>query len=199
MHIQWCLKGIPEYPNFSDLQAVEALGFGLPSRWLRQNATDQLDAGLINGQRALGEAALFDHVNDYARVGATTPYMSLSAGIIQLDGAFGFASYPAWYTAADFATQGTTGEGYIYRIWTLVAPKVSASLMNVSDEVRDLNTFRHFWRYNREGEIVAKLIIPFTQIQYVAKLNSLLDVLWQIHNPDFVPPQSISNLLDEIS
>jgi hypothetical protein len=199
MHIQWCLKGVAENPGFSDTEAIAVLDSGLPSNWLRQNATGQLDAGLIDGQRALGAIPLFDHVNDYASVGARTPYVSLSAGIVQPDGAFGFATYPAWYTAADFATQGPTGEGFIYRVWTVVAPKVSASLMNVSDEVRDLNIFRHFWRYNHEGEIAAKLLVPFTQIQYVAKLNSQLDFIWQRHNRRFVQPETISNLLEEIS
>ena len=71
--------------------------------------------------------------------------------------------------------------------------------MNVSDEVRDLNIFRHFWRYNREGEIAAKLLVPFTQIEYVAKLNSQLDIMWKRLNPRFVRPESISNLLEEIS
>jgi hypothetical protein len=199
MHIQWCLKGIPEYPGFSDSEAIALLNSGLPSNWVRQNATRQLAAGLIDGQQALSETALFDHVNDYARVGTTTPYVSLSAGVVQPGGTFGFAPYPAWYTAADFATQGPTGEGFIYRVWTVVAPKVSASLMNVSDEVRDLNIFRHFWRYNREGEVAAKLLVPYTQIQYVAKLNSQLDIIWQFRNRQFVQPESISNLLEETS
>jgi hypothetical protein len=198
MHIQWCLKGIAEYTGFSDTEAIAVLDRGIPSNWLRLNATGRLDAGLFDGQRALGAAALFDHVNDYARVGARTPYVSLSAGIVQTDGFFGFAAYPAWYTAADFATQGPTGEGFIYRVWTVVAPKMSASLMNVSDEVRDLNIFRNFWRYNHEGEIAAKLLVPFTQIQYVAKLNSQLNIIWQTPNPRFVQPESISNLLEEI-
>jgi len=198
MHIQWCLKGVAEYPSFSDAQAIAVLDSGLPSNWLRQNASSQLDAGLIGGQQALSATALFDHVNDYASVGARTPYISLSAGIVQ-PGDFGFATFPAWYTAADFATRGPTGEGYIYRVWTVVAPKVSSSLMNVSDEVRDLNIFRHFWRYNREGEIAAKLLIPFTQIEWVLKLNSLLDTIWRTDNPRFVRPESISNLLEEIS
>ena len=111
MNIQWCLKGVAEYPGFSDTAAIAILDSGLPSNWLRQNANGRLNAGLINGQRALGMISLFDHVNDYARVGATTPYISLSAGIVQLDRAFGYAPYPAWYTAADFATQGLAGRG----------------------------------------------------------------------------------------
>lgn len=199
MKIQWCLKGVAEYPGFSDAEAIGVLSFGLPSNWLRRNARSRLDVGLIEGQRALNETTLFDHVNDYARVGATTPYVSLSAGIVQPDAAFGFAPYPAWYTAADFATQGPTGQGFIYRVWTVVAPKMSASLLNVSDEVRDLNVFRHFWRYNREGEIAAKLGVPYRQIQFVAKLNPELDILWQVQNGSFVRPESISNLLEEVS
>ena len=67
MHIQWCLKGIAEYPSFGDTQAVALLDRGLPSNWVRQNATRQLDMGLIDGQRALGPSAIFDHVNDYAQ------------------------------------------------------------------------------------------------------------------------------------
>ncbi len=200
MYIQWCLKGVPEYPGFfSDTEARAVLYHGLPSNWLRQNATKRLDEGLINGQQALSDTALFDHVNDYARVGPLTPYISLSAGIVQLDRKLGSVPYPAWYTAADFATEGSTGEGFIFRMWTIVAPKVSSNLLGVSDEVRDLNIFRHFWRYNREGEIAAKLVVPFTQIQYVAKLNLQLDIVWQEENVRFVQPETISNLLNEIT
>jgi hypothetical protein len=39
MHIQWCLKGVAEYAGFSDTEAIAILDSGLPSNWLRQNAT----------------------------------------------------------------------------------------------------------------------------------------------------------------
>jgi hypothetical protein len=107
VYIQWCLKGIAESPGFADSDAIALLTSGIKSNWLRQNAALSLDAGLPQGQLALNETALFRHVNDYAGVGAQTPYISLSAGIVQ-PSAFGYSEFPAWFTAVDFATSGPT-------------------------------------------------------------------------------------------
>lgn len=197
MYIQWCLKGIAESPGFADSDAIALFGSGIKSNWLRQNATLSLDAGLPQGQVALNETALFRHVNDYAAVGAQTPYISLSAGVVQPT-AFGYAEFPAWFTAVDFATSGSMHQGFVYRVWTVVSPKPSARLINVSDEIRDLNLFRDFWRYNNEGEIAAKLLVPSAQIQFVAKVDSQPAVLWTRYNPSFVMPESICNLVGEV-
>jgi hypothetical protein len=70
--------------------------------------------------------------------------------------------------------------------------------MNVSDEIRDLNIFRDFWRYNNEGEIAAKLVVPSAQIEFVAKVDDQPTVLWTQYNRFFVRPESICNLVEEV-
>jgi hypothetical protein len=151
-------------------------------------------------QGLLSETALITHVNNYAAVTTTSPYISLSAGAVLRDTPIGTRVFPAWESGVDFATGRGTVEGYIYRVWTLVAPKPAPKLMNVSDEIRNLNLFRGAWQYQHQGEITAKLVIPSSQIESVVKVGTdgKLTGL-RVANPRFVRPQSISNLLEEIN
>lgn len=198
MHIQWCLKGIRARSNFGDSHARALLGTGLQSNWLRNNAATSFDPGLTDAQAELNDAALFSHVHDYGTFGSNSPYLSLSAGIRRSDGGHGLQEFRAWETALDFATDGPTGTGYIYRLWTIVTPKPSPSLMGVSDELRDLNQFGNFAYFNHEGELAAKILIPARQIQWVAKVTFPGTRLWIEANPDHVDPDTITNLKWEI-
>jgi hypothetical protein len=198
MYIQWCLKGIQEQAGFSDDEARGLLQSGIPSNWLRQNASLPLGNRLSAVQQLFGPQALFDHVNDYVSVGMSSPYISLSAGVVRPDNTFGSASFPAWYTATNFATSGGTGVGFVYRVWTVVAPKPASRLLHLSDEIRDLNLFRDFWQWNQEGEIAAKLLVPARNIQFVVKIDGDLNILQAFGNPQFVWPETVCNLVEEI-
>jgi hypothetical protein len=198
VHIQWCLKGIGESSGFGDAQARALLTSGIPSNWLRANANTPMFPGLPVAQDALSPQALFDHVNDYTTVGPTTPYISLSAGVVAYDGNQGADVFPAWETAVDFATSWSTRSGYVFRVWTVVSPKAASRLLNVSDEVRNLNLFRNFTEYHYEGEVAAKILVPARQIEWVAKVNASLTREWLQMNVDFVKPETVSNLLEEI-
>jgi hypothetical protein len=215
MLIQWCLKGIPEIAatskvdGFGDIEALNVLTSGLQSQWLRSTSASSLLPGLPNAVRQLSNAALDNHVNNYAAVKHNTPYVSLSAGVILPAPHFGGVSVrPAWQTALDFATSGGKTSGYIFRCWCIVAPKAIASLPAVADEVRDLNIFRRFWIFHDEGEIAAKLFVPSRQIECVQKVNSDLTPCNfklpgrrgpRIDNGTFVDPHDISNLLEAVS
>lgn len=194
MHIQWCLKGIRESADFGDAQARALLSTGLKSNWLRNNSTIAFDPGMTAAQDALEPTALFNHVHDYETFGANTPYISLAAGIRRSDGGHGLQEFRAWETALGFATNGPTGAGYVYRVWTIVAPKPSPRLMGISDELRDLNQFWDYAYYNYEGEIAAKLLIPARQIHWVAKVSFPATQLWIDVNSEVVAPESITNL-----
>ena len=198
MHIQWCLKGIPERVGFSDVEAKTLLQTGLKSNWLRHNAATAFDPGLTDAQNRLTEFALFNHVHNYAAYGGNTPYISLSAGIRKSDGHRGLEEFKAWETALDFATDSPTGTGYVYRLWTLVTPKPSPSVMGVSDELRDLNQFGQYAYYNDEGEIAAKILVPARQIEWVAKVDHPATRLWLERNTSAVSPDTITNLKLEI-
>jgi hypothetical protein len=71
--------------------------------------------------------------------------------------------------------------------------------MNVSDEVRNLNLFRAAWKYQHQGEVTAKFVIPPAQIEYVVKVGADRKLTgFRVNNAGFVKPDTISNLLVEI-
>jgi hypothetical protein len=205
MHIQWCLKGIPEYQRFSDVAAVRLLSDGIASSALHTAAKSPVMPGYGDAHSALNGKALDDHVNNYAVVGHTTPYISLSAGVVLPSPIGGITVLPAWQTAAEFATRSGTCAGYIFRCWCIVSPKSVPEIAGVAEEVRNLNIFRQFWIFQDEGEIAAKLIVPARQIECVHKIDASLRPSnfsgrgkSRIDNTGFVPPDRLSNLLEVI-
>jgi hypothetical protein len=199
MVIQWCLKGIQERPSFSDNEASDLIDTGIKSNWLFNNPTVPVAQAIPMVQGLLSLSALIMQVNNYAAVRTTSPYISLSAGVVVRDTPLGTRTYPAWRSAVDFATDRGKVAGYIYRVWTIVTPKPSPGLMNVSDEVRNLNLFRAAWKYQHQGEVTAKLVIPPAQIEYVVKVGADRKLTrFRVDNARFVKPDTISNLLVEI-
>lgn len=208
MQINWCLKGISSRPGFGDAEALAVLSdFGIQSSWLLNNGSLPLAQATVASQNALSLPALEDHVNNFYAVAGHTPYISLSAGCREFAGIGAAAThYPAHETATDFATDYGRVEGYIFRCWVVTTPQVSAAIPGLADEVRDLNLFRKFTHFHDEGEIAAKLLVPRRQIQSVRKV----DVRGQriaiaghgtllVRNPHFVQPQTVSNLIPELS
>jgi hypothetical protein len=199
MVIQWCLKGISERPSFGDTEAAGLLTKGIQSNWLFNNPTVPIAQAIPTVQSMLSLSALLTHVNNYAAVRTTSPYISLSAGVVVPDTALGTRKFPAWKSAVDFATAGGRTAGYIYRVWTIVTPKPSPELMNVSDEILNLNLFSSVWKYQHQGEITAKLVIPPAQIEYVIKVKTNGKLTgFRNDNLGFVKPDTISNLVLEI-
>ena len=209
MLINWCLKGIQGDAGFGDAEALSVLtAVGIQSNWMRANGGLTVAQANSAAQNALHLAALDDHVNDYGAVRGSTPYISLSAGCREFaSSAVPTTTYPAYRTALEFATHWGTTFGYIYRCWVVTAPQVAADLPGIADEVRDLNLFADFHQYHFEGEVAAKLVVPFRQIQWVQKVEAnLRPASWSDghgsharKNPNFRRPQTISNLIPELS
>jgi hypothetical protein len=199
MLIQWCLKGISESQEFNDDRAREAADFeGLTSSWLRSlGSVGKPITFLPPGSHAvLSQSALDAHVNGFSGAAATTPYLSLSAGCVELDPSTQTTTtYAARLTALDFATNGGSGPGYIFYLWVLVSPKPAPELPGFGEEVRELNIFRQFTTFHHEGEIAAKLFVPARQIQKVEKYGSDITLQWTEWNSNFVPPERVSNVL----
>ena len=118
MIVQWCLKGVASSKSFGDAQALLALSRdGLTANWVRANATLPFDQALRDAHDVLSDAALIAHVNAYATVSAKTPYLSLSAGVIERDPTTRIAIiHHAWRTALDFATRGGSPPRQIRRV-----------------------------------------------------------------------------------
>ncbi|WP_124262995.1 hypothetical protein [Methylobacterium sp. XJLW] len=208
MQINWCIKGIRGGPSFGDTEALSVMNdTGIQSNWLRVNASMPVNRANIAAQQALNLMALDSHVNDYGAVGATSPYISLSAGCREFIGSsVPTATYPAYRTALEFATDWGSTFGYLYRCWVITAPQIAADVMGIADEVRDLNIFADFYQFHYEGEIAAKIVVPTNQIQWVQKVESnLLPASWSDghgsrarKNSNFRQPQTISNLISEL-
>ena len=200
MVIQWCLKGIQaRAPGFGDKEAADLMQSGIASNWLRANAGLPILSALESAQRSLSESALVAHVNSYAVVRTSTPYISLSAGVVLRDSKLGSRLFPAWRSAVNFATERGKTDGYIFRVWTVVTPQPSPEVIGVSEEIRNLNLFRTSWRWQHQGEITAKVILPSVQIEYFQKITATGSLIGTKQtNPHFVDPATVSNLLREI-
>jgi hypothetical protein len=194
--VQWCLKGIPRTPAFTDAEAKQALlSAGLLSNWMRANATMTLDAGLASAHQMLSDTALAAHVNSYATVASTTPYLSLTAGVVERDPTTRHAiHHPAWTTALDFATSGGASDGYVFECWVQLPGNPAPELPGFGEEVRDLNLQPRFAWWHHEGEIVAKLGVPARQIRLVFRFARNQKPVSVMINKDFVPPERISNI-----
>lgn len=199
MLIQWCLKGMAKTATFGDAEAKKVLtDEGLTSAWLR-SPTRTVAAFVADSHAALSQTALDAHVNSFGSVKKTTPYISLTAGCRELDpSAAKTKTYTSLETALSFATNSGTCEGYVFRLWVLVSPKPAAELPGFGEEVRELNLFSQYAIYHDEGEIAGKLFVPPRQIEYVEKYDSNLSSVRKVSNPDFVPPERISNVLEAL-
>ena len=187
-----------ETEQFGDAEALAALtDEGLKSAWLR-NPTGRDIITLPSGSHAsLSQAALDAHVNGFGGVASRTPYISLSAGCVELDpGSATTTVYHARETALDFATQSGTCNGFVFRLWVLVSPKPGPELPGFAEEVRELNLFQQFAVFHWEGEVAAKLFVPARQIEWVEKYDSNLNLMSRRSNADFVAPERISNVLE---
>jgi hypothetical protein len=137
-------------------------------------------------------------VNAYATVAAKTPYLSLSAGVVERNPATRTPiRLRAWPTALDFATQGGTADGYVFECWVQLPGNPAPELPGFGEEVRNLNLHGRFARWHHQGEITAKLVVPPRQIRRVLKFTLSLKHLsfgGGTLNPQFVPPERISNI-----
>jgi hypothetical protein len=210
MQINWCLKGIAESASFNDAEASAVLSStGILSKWMLANAAQTSQQANIDSQKALNASALDDHVNNYAKVVKDTPYISLSSGCIEYAGAtLPPIRHPALRTALKFATNSGRQFGYVFRCWVKTGVKPAAELPGLAEEIRDLNLFADFYAYHRQGEVTAKLIVPRRQVEWVIKFGPDLKPArapWtrpgrhHLKNSDFVGPDRVSNVIEEIS
>jgi hypothetical protein len=210
MQINWCLKGIAESKTFTDAHAAAVLSStGILSNWMVANAGKASGQANIDAQNALNASALDDHVNNYGKVAKDTPYISLSSGCMEYAGATRPPiRCPALRTAILFATRKGTVFGYVFRCWVATGLKPAAELPGQAEEVRDLNLFAGFYVYHNEGEVAAKLVVPRRQVEWVIKFGPDLKPVkasWtppgqhHLSNADFIGPERVSNVIEEIS
>jgi hypothetical protein len=199
MLVQWCLKGIAKSPGFKDSEARAALSSnGISSAWVRAAVPGVPVSDLPSRSHGvLSQTALDAHVNAFGLTAAATPYLSLSAGCVELDPfSRSTRTFSALQTALEFATRSGTTDGYVFRLWVLVSPKPAPELPGFAEEVRELNLYKQYATFHYEGEVAAKLFIPARQIAYVERYDASLKRLWRLRNSDFVGPERVSNVLE---
>jgi len=209
MQINWCLKGISKTSTFDDAVAAAVLkSTGILSKWMLTYGNKTADQTNILGQNALNHSALLDHVNNYRKVAKDTPYISLCSGCIEFNGRGSPPiRYKALRTALNFATNGGKQSGYVFRCWVITGLKPAAELPGLAEEIRDLNLYTDCYEYHRQGEVTAKLVVPRRQVAQVTKVDQHLTPLpasWAgggstLSNSDFLSPDRVSNVIEEIN
>jgi hypothetical protein len=168
MMIQRVLKGIC---GLTDADVTPILdGAGIRSNWWRWKGTiepseviDQLTAA--NVDRHLNCYTATDPLSGlpYGRV---TPFISTTAGAVVRDarGAVNL-QYSAIDVAVYFATDAYRSPGWVFFGYLFAVGRPSVPHRAFAEEVRELHVYTHFLPYQPEGELVAKIHIPATQLE----------------------------------
>jgi hypothetical protein len=178
MIIQWCCKGLAKLDKAT---VIEILGspVGLMCQdWLAHERARR-PFPITRAMQRLTEANLRRHVNDFSgldpRTGRpfckVTPFISLSAGCVdRVVRKKTNRTYRAVGTALSFATIDYTDParppcpGWVFYCYVVVGSNPAVRIPTVAEEVRELNHSRAFSGWYWQGEVVAKLNVPSTQI-----------------------------------
>jgi hypothetical protein len=208
MIVQWCIKGLA-LQNDAEAMSIIASRTGIVSNWWR--ALHQIAQG--DKPDKLTASNLDYHVNHFTDPDPTTglpfsertPFISLSCGSIERDSvAKTNYVHTALRTALWFGTNfGASDTAYLYTCWVLVGTRAAVEVEGVAEEIRDLNTYRHYSAYQTEGEVAAKIVVPDNHVQKCQKwiwdrrLRSMRPD-WIQENPRFTPPEILSNVRELI-
>ncbi|MES1240848.1 MAG: hypothetical protein ABUT39_04455 [Acidobacteriota bacterium] len=167
MYFQRVLKGIS---GLTRQDADTSFQQGLQCNWWLR--VHHISPGEIVNK--LTERNLDWHLNHYsdpdpltgAPFSENTPFISVTAGVVERDAFLrrNFVFDPL-LTALDFATRHFTTSGYIFHAYVFTLGRQSLELEEFAEEVRELNIYKDFLPYHREGEITAKIAIRGPQIE----------------------------------
>lgn len=208
MYVQWAIKGIWGGPNgLNDNEAKNLIDFeeGIVCNWWRtvHKISPQKRRGKLIPQN------LSMHVNQYGATDPTTgkpfcdgtPFISLTGGCVERNIFLQTNTvFPAKATALGFATESGLHEGYLFYCWVVVGLNPAVEIEGVSEEVRELNSYRSYSAYQTEGEITAKVIVPANQIHRCEKYSvdssgrPHMTPDWTHLNPKFSDPAPVTNL-----
>lgn len=209
MIVQWCIKGLSLVDD-STAQAILGSEQGLLCNWWREQET----IGPHEIRRKLTDANLDQHVNHFGSTdpmtghhfGAGSPFISMSAGCVERDvltktNRVHRARQTALWFGSGFGTQPTA---YLFVAWVILAPRRAVEVEGVAEDVRDLNTYRRYSDFQLEGEIAVKINLPHNQIKCCEvwdlpnATGTKLTRRDVYPNPDFTPPDLLSNVRELI-
>ena len=201
MYIQTCLKGIrgessPGAGNgltWLEAQDLITSGQGILSRWWQ--AKHHISPGEI--ATVLTELNLDRHLNQYATYGATTPFISLSAGYVGRDRAKKSNTvYSALDTALSFATHNWKHPGAVYYCWVPVSMEKAVEVSSVAEPIRDTLSYRRWFQHLHQGEVTAKVAVPANQIRRVEwwdAAHSTTTFFDYFDNPAYIEPARVTD------
>ncbi|MEV4508136.1 hypothetical protein AB0K00_04170 [Dactylosporangium sp. NPDC049525] len=210
MIVQWGIKGLMLPDDDAALQIIDRRQ-GLVSNWMRNEKDGLIRVSDIPGK--LTPENLDLHVNHFDEpdpvtgrpVAEVTPFISIACGVVsRVEASKTNDVISAFGIAQKFATDSATLPfGYLYWCWVLVSPRPAVEIESVAEEVRDLNSYRSYSKFQPEGEVVAKVVVPSNQIHRCEKWTwSRRDKMykreWKHLNPAFVEPERLSNVREVI-
>jgi hypothetical protein len=211
MFVQMCIKGLCGITR--DQAWAIATRRGLACAWWR--SAQKISAAEISERLTPEELDL--HVNSFdeqhpARGGMVreeSPFISLTAGSVERRAFLAQNEvHPAHEVAMNFATNfgQLRGECFLFYCWVLVGLRPNLAVRHLAEEVRELNTFTAYSRFQPEGEIVAKIEVPACQIEKFehyeysedAKGRVRIRQLGSHSNPNYIAPHEVTNLRERL-
>jgi hypothetical protein len=211
VYIQECIKGVGGITG-DDAQAILD-GRGLICAWWRRTQNrirpEEIQARLTQDELNL-------HVNHFTgehptrggRVGDQSPFISLTAGTVERRHDKGRNDeWKARQTALDFAFGAAGGrDAYLFYCWVIVGLRPAVEIRHLAEEVRELNTYRAYSLFQREGEVLAKIEVPARQIKKYERweFRDTPDGLPEpactelVMNDGYIPPDTVTNYRDLI-
>lgn len=208
MIVQWCVKGLQLNSDAEARAIIDSRG-GLFCNWGRTVH----EIPICDIPDKLTARNLDMHVNHFLATDPATgqpfyknsAFISLSCGTIERDAAAQTnLVHRARQTALMFGTQfGERTIAYLYLCWVVIGPRSAVEVQGVSEEIRDVNTYRRYSQFQTQGEVTAKILVPDNQIRWCEKwewdrpgrIFNLVDVF---RNPRFVRPEKLSNVRELI-
>lgn len=203
------LKGIAAAPYISPTKILEQ---GLLCNWWHRVSV--LPRNEVAGR--LTESELLAHLNQYTATvpgqsftfGQNSPFISTTAGTYQTTDKH-YTHFPAEVTALRFATKNFSTVGYVFRAWLPVLGRPAVALEGFGEEVRDPHQYPVAYGYHRQGEVVAKILIPPSQIEGYGEFDgpavaAALAAGGPAHptseqsNPQYVRPEDCINVTEVV-
>jgi hypothetical protein len=208
MYVQMCIKGVNGITTAEADDIID--GDGLRCNWWRKQET--IAPREYTGRLMPTELDL--HVNAYdaqhpvrkGKVREETPFISMTAGAVERS-TFHKTNFfhPAHRTALLFASNfGDPGDRcFLFYCWTIVGLSPAVEVLQLSEEVRELNTYRRYSAFQTEGEVAAKIEVTAPQIEKYERYRIWRPAAARVVkfsreeeklNPRYVDPYSIVNI-----
>lgn len=146
-----------------------------------------------------------------SKFGDVSPFISTTAGVFERDlKAKQNLFFPPFITALRFATDNFKTTGYLFYAYVITIGRKAIEMEQFAEEIRDMNIYRDFQPYFRQGEVMAKILIPSIRIEKAVRFDgpvALRDIkagrtpspTATIDNPSYQEPEKLSNIREILS